>query len=90
MTLKRILGLIVGVLAAITGMYLIFTSIAVLFAWGAPDAPNMGTLIAALIPLALASLVLFESYRFLRFFSSQSKTQLTSGNRSRSGRSIVG
>jgi len=69
MTVKRVVSLIVGVLAAIAGLYLLFLSVVVFEGYGVPAAPNIATATLAVIVLGLAGAVLFESYRLLRFFS---------------------
>ena len=69
MTVKRVVSLIVGVLAAIAGLYLLFLSVVVFEGYGVPEAPNIATATLALIVLGLAGAVLFESYRLLGFSS---------------------
>ncbi len=69
MTVKRVVSLIVGVLAAIAGLCLLFLSVAVFEGYGVPEAPNIATATLAVIVLGLAGAVLFESYRLLGFFS---------------------
>jgi hypothetical protein len=71
-TVKRIISLIVGILAGVAGIYLVFLSVVVLYGYGVPEAPNIATTTLAVIVLGLASAVLFESYRLLRFFSKKS------------------
>jgi hypothetical protein len=53
MTLKRIISLIVGVLAGIAGMYLVFLSVVVFEGYGVPEAPNVETGILAAHPALL-------------------------------------
>jgi len=69
MTVKRVVSLIVGVLAAIAGLYLLFLSGVAFEGYGLPEAPNIATETLAVIVLGLAGAVWFESYRLLRFFS---------------------
>ena len=69
MTLKRIISLIVGVLAGIAGLYLVFLSVVVFEGYGVPEAPNVETGILAVIVLCLAAACLYEAYRLVRFFS---------------------
>jgi hypothetical protein len=68
-TVKRIISLIVGILAGVAGIYLVFLSVVVLHGYGVPEAPNIRTAILAVIVLGVAGAVLFESYRLLSFFS---------------------
>ncbi len=69
MTVKRIISLIVGILVGVAGLYLVFLSVVVLYGYGVPEAPYIGTAILAAIVLGVAGAVLFESYRLLSFFS---------------------
>jgi hypothetical protein len=69
MTAKRVISLIVGILAAIAGLYLLLVlSVLVFIGYREPPAPNLGTAVFALLPACLGLVCMYESYRFFRFF----------------------
>jgi len=69
MTTKRIFASIVGVLAAVAGVYLGVLSVVVFEGYGVPEAPNFETGVLAVIVVCLAAACLYEAYRLLRFVS---------------------
>ena len=65
-TLRRVISIIAGVLATITGLYLTFISVLVFFGYGVPEAPNAATGLLATVVLCVALGLLYVAYRSLR------------------------
>jgi len=65
-TVRRVISIIVGVLATITGLYLAFLSVVVFFGYGVPEAPNAATGLLATVVLCVALGLLYVAYRSLR------------------------
>jgi hypothetical protein len=69
MTAKRIISLLVGIVAVIVGLYLVLSlSVLIFIQYGDPAAPNLKTAAFALVPLCFGVGCLYEAYRFIRFF----------------------